>query len=101
MTARRIQETIAQCVSTMVFYHGSERSGQADGQMAAEIRAIAGSVEELGSDAAEIGTQIVHPIRAELVARYGHELGPRLFGAFVEAFEGIGATRRESGRHRT
>ncbi|HEV3168053.1 MAG TPA: hypothetical protein VGZ22_28885 [Isosphaeraceae bacterium] len=35
----------------------------------------------------EIETMLGQPVREELVTRYGHEVGPRLSTAFLQAFE--------------
>ena len=88
VTDRSIQEIIAQCISTMVFFHNSERSQKADKQMIAEIQAISRTVEELGISTSDIDKCITPRIDVELTARYGHELGARLFGMFMEGFEG-------------
>jgi hypothetical protein len=86
---RQIHETVARCISAMVFYHNSERSPMAVELMVIEIRAIAGSVEELGLGVAEVDAQILRPVEAELIARYGHEDGPRMLGQFIDAFESV------------
>jgi len=72
----------------MVFYHKSPRCREADEQVAAEIRTIAGFVKELGLGTDGIDERIIRPVDFELTTRYGPELGPRLLGVFVEAFEG-------------
>ena len=88
VTDRSIQEITAQCISTMVFYHNCERSQKADKQMIAEIQAISSTVEELGISTSDIDERIIRRVDVELTARYGHELGARLFGMFIEGFEG-------------
>jgi hypothetical protein len=100
MTDRQIQEIVARCVSTLVFYHNSERSREADEQMAAEVQVIAGFVKELGLDVADVDKRIIRPVEFELIDRYGHEVTPRLFGEFIGAFESMGVVdgrRREIG----
>ena len=72
----------------MVFYHNCERSQKADKQMIAEIQAISSTVEELGISTSDIDKRVIRRVDVELTARYGHELGARLFGLFMEGFEG-------------
>jgi hypothetical protein len=86
---RQVRETVARCVSTMVYYHNSERCRETAGQMAAEVQVIAGFVEEWGFDAAKINARVFRPVEDELIARYGHEVGPRMLGEFIDAFESI------------
>jgi hypothetical protein len=86
-TERQVQETIARCVALMVFHHNCERSQEARDRMIAEVQIIAGFVEELGFSRSGVDWRIMRPIEAELLARYGHEVGPRLFAMFADAFE--------------
>ncbi len=86
---RQIRETVARCVSTMVFYHNGERSRDTAELMTVEIQVIAGFVEEWGFDAAEINARVFRPVESELIARYGHEVGPRMLGEFIDAFESV------------
>ena len=95
---RQIQETVAWCVSTVVLYHNSARIDGAAGQLADEAGAIAGFVEMMGLDSGAAERQIVRPLRDELTARYGHELGPRLLAAFTDAFEAPRAVNDERRR---
>lgn len=91
VTDRQIQETVARCVSTMVYYHNCERSRKAVEQMTVEIQLIAGFVGESGFNVAEINSRIFRPVEVELIVRYGHEVGPRMLAEFIEAFEGVKA----------
>lgn len=54
--------------------------------MASEVQAMAGRVGEIGVKPGEADGHILRPVEAELLARYGHELGPRLTRMFLEAF---------------
>lgn len=96
-TDRQLQETLARCVSTVVFYHNSHRSQKSAERMSIEAEVIAGFVEELSLVDGEAERFIVRPLEVELIDRYGHELGLRLFGEFIRAFEGRGAIKS---RHR-
>ena len=64
--------------------------------MTAEIRIMAGRVAEWGMDEVEVDGLILRPVEAELHARYGHELGPRLNRLFLGAFDGIHASCEQS-----
>ncbi|MDR3632870.1 MAG: hypothetical protein P4L84_03485 [Isosphaeraceae bacterium] len=86
-TDREVEETIARCVGIMVFYRNSGRTTQSKSRMAAEIREVGGCVREWHSTNGVVG-RIVDSVKAELIARYGHELGVRLDGEFYMAFEG-------------
>ena len=91
MTERQAQETIASCVSTMVYYHNCERSPEVDERMVAEIQLVAGFIEETGLSRDGADWRIIRPVESELIARYGHEVGRRLAVRFIEAFEcGVG-----------
>ena len=86
-TDREVEEMIARCVGIMVFYRNSGKTTQSKGQMAAEIRAVAGCIKEWHSADGVVGC-ILDSVKAEMIARYGHELGTRLDGEFYKAFEG-------------
>jgi hypothetical protein len=97
VTERQVQETIARCVSTMVYYHNGERSRELDERMTAEIQMVAGFVRELDFSRDGVESRIIRPVEVELVARYGHEVGPRLASRFFEAFEGLEGLEIERG----
>ncbi|AGA26836.1 hypothetical protein [Singulisphaera acidiphila] len=84
-TEREIQEMIARCVSIMVFYYNSGRSAHTKDQMAAEVGAVAHFVKKwrLVDD---LRVRILDSVTAEMIARYGSELGVRLDGEFYKAF---------------
>jgi len=84
-TERQIQETIARCVSTVVFFHNSPKTPRMRTMMVAEVQAVARSVEELGMAMDE---RILLPVESELLARYGQEVGRRLNAEFARAFKG-------------
>ena len=86
-TDRQIQETIARCVSTMVYFHNAERTPRSEDLMAAEVQVVAGWVEEMALGPREADELLLRPVEAELVQRYGPELGPRLGRIFREAFD--------------
>jgi hypothetical protein len=91
---RQVRETVARCVSIIVYYHNCGRAPKTTTAMIADVRAVADLVArlELGTD--EIDELILRPVEAELRARYGHELGFRLNNEFVGAFEGTGSLSR-------
>ena len=84
-TERQVQETIARCVSAMVDYHDNGRS---DERMAAEVRLIAGFVEELELSRSGVDWRILGPVEDELVGRFGVAIGCSLIVRFIKAFDG-------------
>ena len=85
-TDREIQETIARCVSIMGFYRIMGKSAQSKALMAAEIGAVAHSVKQWSSVNDPCG-RILDSVNAEMIVRYGSELGDRLDREFYKAFE--------------
>jgi len=85
-TNREIQETIARCVSIMVFYHNMGKTTHTKALMAAEIGVVAQSVKESMSQD-DTWRRVLESVNVELIARYGPELGVRLDGEFYKAFE--------------
>lgn len=83
---RQLHEAIARCVAIMVFYKNGERTPDSPARMAAEIRAVAGQVTGMGWPEGEAEWRVVRPVERELMARYGHELGPRIVADFVNAY---------------
>ncbi len=57
--------------------------------MVAEVRAVAGWVEESGMCGMAADEQILSPVQSELVARYGPVVGGRLDAEFAKAFKGV------------
>jgi septal ring factor EnvC (AmiA/AmiB activator) len=88
MDDRQLQEAVARCVSAVVFYHTSERTRESSARMASEIRATAKQASAMGLPAGEADGRIARPVEGELMARYGHEVGPRAVAEFIAAFEG-------------
>ncbi len=93
-TERQIQEAVALGVSALVCYHNSVPSPKATKQMVVDVRRLAGIVERLGLNAAEVEKLIVRPLEGELLDRYGSEEGFRLLGEFTDAFGGAGGADR-------
>ena len=85
-TRRELVEIAACCVSTMVYYHNSERSKKAEAELAHEAGEIAREVEKIGLTRAEIDRSLVRPLEDELQERYGSEIGRQLVGQFLTAF---------------
>jgi hypothetical protein len=87
---RPLQEAIARCVSIMVFYKHSDRTPRSLGLMTAEIRTVARTVEGMAnSDVGELAVD--RQVESELMARYGHEVGPRLLADFMDAYGTVGS----------
>jgi hypothetical protein len=93
---RPILETIAGCVAIMVNYHNSGPREQATKEMLAEIQAVAKEAEKLSLEIHELAERLFRPVEAELLVRYGHELGVRMNAHFLMAFEGHGMPRKAS-----
>jgi hypothetical protein len=91
---RAIQETIARCVAIMVAYYNSGPNERATREMIAEIRAVAEAARAFSLGIRETVDKIIHPVEAEIFARYGHELGTRLNAQFVVAFETYGPSQQ-------
>src|SRR6476660_9669452 len=87
-TERQVQELVARCVSIAVFYHNGEKAAKAKEMMAAEIRAVARQVGEMGLGPERLDEQFLRPVEAELSARYGPQAGARLYAAIARAFAG-------------
>ena len=92
-TERQIQETIARCVSIVVFFHNSQKSPKMRSMMVAEVQAIAGWVEELGLCGMATDEQILVPVEWELVARYGPVAGRRAQRRVRQGVQGLGRAR--------
>jgi hypothetical protein len=86
---RQAQEIIARCISILVAYHNGERTPEATAMMAAKVQAVAIWVDELDFSIGETDEQVLRPVEAELLARYGHEAGVRISREFLEAFESV------------
>ncbi len=87
-TERQIQETIARCVSIVVFFHNSQKSPKMRSMMVAEVQTVARWAEELGMCDRAADEQIVLSVESELLARYGPVVGRRLNAEFAKAFKG-------------
>ena len=87
-TDRAIQETFARGVSIMVYYHQDGRVKSNRELMIAEIQNLAAHVADLDLKDHEIADRFLLPMQAEMVGRFGPEIGPRLASTFLRAFEG-------------
>jgi hypothetical protein len=87
-TEQQVQRTVALCMDIMVRYRDGRRTPETRAVMVAEVHAIAVWVSGLGMGAAEMIERVLNPVQAQLLARHGHELGARLGGEFLNAFEG-------------
>ena len=88
-TELQIQETIAQCVSCMVFYFNSRKTWHVKGAMIAEVQATTDLVRQWGLSASAINDSLLGPIEDELVVRYGSVEGLKLSLEFAEVFNGL------------
>ncbi|SIN69184.1 hypothetical protein SAMN05444166_0155 [Singulisphaera sp. GP187] len=88
-THGQVLATIDRSVTAIRRYHDAPRTQQSILLMVAEVQMVAGWVHELMLAANEVDELIVHPVRGYLIERYGHELGVRLAGEFLRAFDGL------------
>jgi hypothetical protein len=86
---RQAREVIARCISILVAYHNGERTPDATAMMATKVQAVAIWVDELDLSVDETDEQVLRPVEAELLARYGHEAGVRISREFLDAFESV------------
>jgi hypothetical protein len=92
---RSIQETVARCVSIMVSYHNCGPNEDATEEMITDIRAVADASVIFSLALEQTVETILRPVEAELVARYGHELGSRLNSRFLMAYAGHSVPARQ------
>jgi hypothetical protein len=83
-TEREIQETVARCVSVMVFYHHSKKSSQTTALLADEVRRIAEWTATAKLDASFAHERIFKPFSRELITRYGDDVGAKLTAEFFD-----------------
>jgi hypothetical protein len=88
-TEVQVQETIARCVSIMVFYHNDHEASDATERMIAEVQLVAGWITEMELSPGGTDWLIFGPLENELYARFGHEVAPRLYAEFIEAIESL------------
>ena len=81
---RDVAERVSRCVSTMVYY-------QIDGWSWSGAELVTEEADELLRWAADRGLtdrlddSVLHPLKVELVARHGEDLGVRLHREFLRA----------------
>jgi hypothetical protein len=85
VTDREVQETIARCVSALVFYRNSKKTRVVEEQLDADAGVLAAWVKQAGLTARDVDALVLGPLEAELVARFGAEAGGGLCGVFVKA----------------
>jgi hypothetical protein len=89
-TERKIRKTVDFCVATMERFYEGRRMRHSDVVMNAEIQAHMAWIMEMNLGPDEIVEQILRPVEAKLISRYGNHVGRRLYMEFlnaVEAFE--------------
>ncbi len=94
-TDREIQETVARCVSVVVYYHNCGRTTRAQEVFEADVAVIRDWLRVAGATGQVIGSQI----RAELLERYEPQLASLLFNEFVAALTPQEAWPTASGEH--
>ena len=86
-TERDARELIDRCVSCMVNYYNSKAAPDASSAMVSEIQLIPGLVAALGLNGDDANDRVIRRVENELVARFGHEAGWRLFNEFTAAYD--------------
>ncbi|MDR3634318.1 MAG: hypothetical protein P4L84_10985 [Isosphaeraceae bacterium] len=86
-TERDARELIDRCVSCMVFYHNSKAAPHAESAMVAEIQAIPALIAAIGLNGDDANDRVIRRVENELLARFGHEAGWRLFNEFTAAYD--------------
>lgn len=86
---RQVQETIARCLNVMIRYHDDDRSAQRRALMVDEVHFMATVVKELGLSLLDTEERILQPLGTELLARYGYEVGPRIYAEFLQAYDNL------------
>ena len=84
-TKKEVMGVIARCVSIMTAYHRSDQTAHSKAVMVAEVHAVADRVKGLNLMSGD--GLILGSVEGELIARRGPEVGSRLNGEFVGAFE--------------
>jgi hypothetical protein len=95
---RAIQETVARCVSLLVYYRNCGRTAQAREVMEADVDVIASWVAEAGLSREAVGRAILVPVLAELIERYGRQAATDLSADFIAALQ-PGKSPEPSGEH--
>jgi hypothetical protein len=86
MTDREIREAAARCVSIAVFYHNSPKTSGAEKLFEDDIRSVARWARQGALDEQESERRLLRPLRSELIARYGVEIGSSLRADFLAAY---------------
>jgi hypothetical protein len=88
-TERQLQETVARCVSIMVYYYNTPRAPETKERMIAEVKLVAAWDIELDLSPGDTDRHIFRPVEGELLARYGPEVARGLHAEFLDAYEGF------------
>lgn len=84
---REIAEAVARCVATLVYFQNDERTPEWPHRLSAELRSLVSGIHKLGVDRKALQSQFIPRVQGELLARYGHEVGPRLGMHFLDAVD--------------
>ncbi|MHC5537092.1 hypothetical protein ACYOEI_02510 [Singulisphaera rosea] len=96
LTDQQVRETIDSCLATLNHYHDTERRLRSKAKLTAEIAVVVGWLSEWGITLGDAVELIARPVGERLEMRYGFEVGRRLDGEFMEAFEIAWADVRQS-----
>ena len=85
----QLQVAAVRCLSILRRYHGGDRTAATKARMVAEIELLVAGLMELNvpRDVAEEG--VLSPVKAYLLAFYGHEVGRNLNAEFLQVLQGI------------
>jgi hypothetical protein len=96
---RAVLETLARCVSLLVYYRNSGRTAQAREVLEADVAVVAAWVEEAGLSREELGRRILSPLLAQLHDRYTSGEALDLYEAFLAASNATGSMPSPSGEN--
>jgi hypothetical protein len=83
---REIQETLAWCVSIMVFHHNTRSTQGAAEVLLEDVRLVARWVQESDITHDEFIAHLMVPLKIELESRYGKAVGRMLHEEFFAAY---------------
>ncbi len=98
-TDREIRETIARCVSSIVYYDRCGRTAQAREVFEADVALVREWLDSEGMAGAEVVIQILAPVLSELSDRYESAEAAILHGEFVAALRFAESSPDKSGEH--
>ena len=87
-TEHQLERAVALCIDIMNRFHDGPRSPLKSASMTLAVQSVANWVSGLGLEPGQGDELMLRRVEAALLSRYGHELGCRLHGEFLGAFDG-------------